>query len=217
MTPRKVALIQLCYLAPPPRPAPAGQAAAPHRQHECLLLHIAHSGITPHLRRLLCSEVCRGGAAAGLDTCVFLPIHLLAGHFSALAVPCSLRNPAPPPPLHALQAVLKVGVGAHGDALKVCRDFGFEMQGVVCLSEYANARLVRAPPAGASPEGPAGAGATAAAPVAGLAAGAISSGGSVEACPQLLPAPQKWSLAALVSHLMRLRLEKSQGLRCSNW
>ena len=49
-------------------------------------------------------------------------------------------------PMHSggavtLQDILKVGVGAYGDALKVQRDFGFAMEGVLDLSDYANARL----------------------------------------------------------------------------
>jgi hypothetical protein len=50
----------------------------------------------------------------------------------------------------ASAALLKVGVGAHGDALKVQRDFGLVMAGVLDLSEYANARLCGAG-AGAAP------------------------------------------------------------------
>lgn len=41
------------------------------------------------------------------------------------------------------QEVLKVGVGAHGDSLKVQRDFGFEMDSVLDLSEFANMRLCK--------------------------------------------------------------------------
>ncbi|KAL4452065.1 hypothetical protein ABPG75_007727 [Micractinium tetrahymenae] len=171
VTPRKVALIQLCYLPLTPKPAPAGQQQQQQqRQHECLLLHIAHSGITLHLRRLLCSE-----------------------------------------------AVLKVGVGVHSDALKVCRDFGFEMQGVLCLSEYANARLVGTPASAAPRDAACGSEAAAAGGAAVPSSGTAANGSRAAPGPQLLSAPQKWSLAALVSHLMRLRLEKSQGLRCSNW
>ena len=40
-----------------------------------------------------------------------------------------------------VQDILKVGVGAYGDALKVQRDFGFAMEGVLDLSDFANARL----------------------------------------------------------------------------
>ncbi|GAB4819179.1 hypothetical protein N2152v2_006225 [Parachlorella kessleri] len=79
-TPRPVALVQLCLQEP------AG--------YRCLLLHVARSGITPHLRQLLCCK-----------------------------------------------DIVKVGVGAHGDSLKVQRDFGIAMEGVLDLSDYANARL----------------------------------------------------------------------------
>lgn len=40
---------------------------------------------------------------------------------------------------------------------------------------------------------------------------------SLPALPLLLETPQKWSLAALLQHLLRLRLPKSQAVRCSNW
>lgn len=84
--PRPVALIQLCFAAATAAPAPPA--------YSCLLLHVARSGITHHLKELLCCE-----------------------------------------------GLLKVGVGAHGDALKMERDFSLTMRGVVDLSEYANARL----------------------------------------------------------------------------
>ncbi|KAL4437530.1 hypothetical protein ABPG77_003519 [Micractinium sp. CCAP 211/92] len=144
----------------------AGSSA--EQQHVCLLLQVAHSGISPHLQSLLCSET-----------------------------------------------VLKVGVGAHGDALKVCRDFGFEMQGVLCLSEYANARLVSPASHGAPAARPAEA--TAAEDAAGVVAAPSSVGSNAAPRRQLLAAPQKWNLAALVGHLLSLRLEKRQGLRRSNW
>ncbi|KAL4437534.1 hypothetical protein ABPG77_003521 [Micractinium sp. CCAP 211/92] len=114
VTPRKVALIQLCYLPPAPRPGQAGQAAAPEQQHVCLLLHVAHSSIPPHVQSLLCK-------------------------------------------------------------------------------------------------------ATAAEDAAGVVAAPSSVGSNAASRRQLLSAPQKWSLAALVSHLLSLRLEKRQGLRRSNW
>lgn len=37
-----------------------------------------------------------------------------------------------------------MGVGAHGDALKMQRDFGFQMEGVLDLSDFANRRLCSA-------------------------------------------------------------------------
>ena len=40
-----------------------------------------------------------------------------------------------------LQNLLKAGVGSHGDALKLERDFALQCKGMVCLSEHANARL----------------------------------------------------------------------------
>lgn len=119
-----------------------------------------------------------------------------------------------------------MGVGAWGDALKLRRDFGLDMAGVVCLSEYANARLVSAPPgaSAAQPEVTAPAAATTAAVGAGQEVAVNSFTGGEGAAAQevgvpnlALSAPQKWSLAALVCHLMRLRLEKSQQLRCGNW
>ncbi|KAK9829092.1 hypothetical protein WJX72_003852 [[Myrmecia] bisecta] len=116
--PRNTALIQLCF-------------ARPGRGYECLLLHIAHSGLTPALRAVLTS-----------------------------------------------QALLKVGVGISGDAQKLMRDFGQDCNGLVDLSEDANARLC-------------GVGST--------------------------RCPQKWSLAGLVEELLKARLEKHNGLRCSNW
>lgn len=81
-------------------------------------------------------------------------------------------------------------MGIHGDSMKMHRDFGLQMQGTVCLSEMANARLV----------------------------GAATSDGGGQAQPEAaVPFPQKWSLAGLVAALLRLRLEKSQALRCSDW
>ncbi|PRW57233.1 Werner syndrome-like exonuclease [Chlorella sorokiniana] len=164
--PRPVALMQLCFRCS------SQSAAAPAGSYTCQLLHICHSGITPHLRQLLTSP-----------------------------------------------DVLKVGVGIHGDSLKIQRDFGIEMQGILCLSEYANARLV-APLPGADPAAGVAAGAAAAAGgaaaggAAAITAGQASSGsGSVP----YVACPQKWSLAGLVSLLLRLRLEKSQAVRCSNW
>lgn len=74
--PRPVALIQLCT------------------RDLCLLLHIAHSGMTPLLQRFLTTGT-----------------------------------------------IFKAGVGAHGDALKIGRDYGFAMEGTVDLSEFANTRL----------------------------------------------------------------------------
>jgi hypothetical protein len=48
----------------------------------------------------------------------------------------------PSPPLsHSVQAVLKVGVKADGDACKIERDFGLKMEGVVDLSDFARQRL----------------------------------------------------------------------------
>lgn len=104
-----------------------------------------------------------------------------------------------------------MGVGIHGDALKILRDFGIEMQGIVCLSEYANARLV-APLPGAPPENAPGA-AAAAAEAGGQPAAAHAGSGSIP----YVACPHKWSLAALAALLLRLRLEKSQAVRCSNW
>ena len=81
--PRPVALIQVCWT--PPTPGAAAQAGLEARQqhqqqrqqrqqhqqqrqrqqqHTCLLLHVAHSGLTPHLRQLLQSPV--GGCAGPL-------------------------------------------------------------------------------------------------------------------------------------------------------
>ena len=40
-----------------------------------------------------------------------------------------------------LQYLLKAGVGSHGDALKLERDFALQSKGMVCLSEHANDRL----------------------------------------------------------------------------
>lgn len=136
----------------------------------------------------------------------------------------ALHHPALPK-TPAAQVVLKVGVGIHGDLLKIQRDFGIEMQGTVCLSECANARLVAPPPA---PAGPAAGGQ---AVVGGSGNGSdscgASSSGAVLAAPsapaaacggvQYVAHPQKWSLAGLASLLLRLRLEKSQAVRCSNW
>lgn len=67
------------------------------------------------------------------------PLHLAERHaVSWPDLPAAPHiQPAPPSP----QDIVKVGVGAHGDALKVQRDFGFEMGGVLELSEFANARL----------------------------------------------------------------------------
>lgn len=105
-----------------------------------------------------------------------------------------------------------MGVGIHGDSLKIQRDFDIEMQGIVCLSEYANARLVAPPPAAAPAASAAGAAGPAAA-AAGPAAAVQPTSGSVP----YVACPQKWSLAGLVSLLLHLRLEKSQAVRCSNW
>jgi hypothetical protein len=87
-------------------------------------------------------------------------------------------------------------VGVHGDAQKLHRDFGVELGDVLCLSQYANQRLVGAAPA---------------------ADGGASAADGPPQAPPLLPAPQKWSLAGLVGQLLRLRLKKSQAVRCSNW
>ena len=114
-----------------------------------------------------------------------------------------------------------MGVGIHGDLLKVQRDFGIEMRGTLCLSECANARLVAPPPPAAGQAAAVGSGANgsgansggALVAAAGAPAGACASGGAV----QYVPVPQKWSLAGLASLLLRLRLEKSQAVRCSNW
>ncbi|KAL4857168.1 Werner Syndrome-like exonuclease [Chlorella vulgaris] len=220
-TPRPVALIQLCYDQQQPagsqerdttasntgRPTishvcheerqPPPHALQQHQQprqqqrwpqHCCLLLHICHSGLTPHLQQLLCSK-----------------------------------------------DILKVGVGILGDAQKLYRDFGLQMQGVVCLSDYANARVSTANSA-ASLHGPPSTGdhpptastgnhprpaASAVAMAAGSAAPAacaISSSGAGQLQLAGLPTgPHKWSLAGLVSLLLGLRLDKGQALRCSNW
>jgi hypothetical protein len=95
--PRPVALIQFCY-------AHSTGAAAP--AYTCLLLQVARSGLTAHLRDVLRCE-----------------------------------------------GLLKVGVGAHGDALKIGRDYpGLEMRGVLDLSEFANARLCSDAPGGPAPQ-----------------------------------------------------------------
>lgn len=153
----------------------------------------------------------------GRQLCCACPPTCLPLPAQPIPQPRSPLKPAPPLALLAAQAVSKVGVGAHGDALKVCRDFGFEMRGVVCLSDYANDRLVSAPPAAAPAQQAAGADTTACAAAAGVTTAPDSSRRSAAPSPHLLPAPRKWSLAALAGHLMRLRVEKSQRLRCSNW
>lgn len=189
------------------------------RRYTCLLLHICHSGITPHLRQLLTSPVGwqagrwlgRQLGGGGLDHARFLLAYLLAS---------PVLLPSPSCPL-CPQDLLKVGVGIHGDSLKIQRDFDIEMQGVVCLSEYANARLV-APPPGAQPAAAptavalAAAG-PAAAPAAAREAGPAGAGQPSSGSIPCVACPQKWSLAGLVSLLLRLRLEKSQAVRCSNW
>ena len=62
-----------------------------------------------------------------------------------LVEPMTLTQTSPtlpsPPLSHSLQAVLKVGVKADGDACKIERDFGFKMDGVVDLSDFARRRL----------------------------------------------------------------------------
>ena len=64
--PRPVALIQLCFLEGEAAAAAAaagnsgdgpGMASSGGLRHCCLLLHICHSGLTPHLKQLLCSKV----------------------------------------------------------------------------------------------------------------------------------------------------------------
>ena len=40
-----------------------------------------------------------------------------------------------------LQAVLKAGVGIRGDALKLGRDYGIQVEGLVCLADAAHLRL----------------------------------------------------------------------------
>ena len=194
-----------------PQQQPAG------RRYTCLLLHICHSGITPHLRQLLTSPVgVQPGhwlgsqlGGGGLDHAHFLLAHLLAS---------PVLLPSPSCPL-CPQDLLKVGVGIHGDSLKIQRDFGIEMQGVVCLSEYANARLV-APPPGAQPAAaPTAVALAAAGPAAAPAAAAAAAAAAAQpsGSTPCVTCPQKWSLAGLVSLLLRLRLEKSQAVRCSNW
>ena len=61
----------------------------------------------------------------------------------------STPRPSPPPaprPLLPAQEVLTVGVGSHGDAMKLRRDHGLELGGVVCLSDLANQRRLPADP-----------------------------------------------------------------------
>ncbi|CAL5223984.1 g6596 [Coccomyxa viridis] len=89
--PRPIAVIQLAL--------PMGPTAM-----RCYLLHIACSGITPSLSRILCSPDIR-----------------------------------------------KAGVGIHGDAQKLMRDFGLHSEGLVDLSEEANLRLCH-PTSGRLPE-----------------------------------------------------------------
>lgn len=194
--PRPVALIQLCYaeaaaasqahVAPPQQAQQAEQQGAA-AQYTCVLLHIHHSGLTPHLRQLLCSPVsaAAGGAQGAVSSQVLRPF----------------ATRSPPSPIF-LQHILKVGVGISGDGQKMYRDFGLEMQGLVCLSQHANARLVAA----AAPAAPASADPS-----------APQQQPPVPALQPLMSAPHKWSLAGLVGHLLRLRLEKSQSVRCSNW
>ena len=73
---------------------------------------------------------CRGDRSApDHTTCLLL-------HVSRAGLPPSLRR------LLCSPSPLKVGVGAHGDALKIGRDFGLDMEGVLDLgSELSNQRL----------------------------------------------------------------------------
>ena len=64
-TPRPVALVQLCLQEP------AG--------YRCLLLHVARSGITPHLRQLLCCKVGRAAVHAVLRFASFINCRLASG------------------------------------------------------------------------------------------------------------------------------------------
>ena len=133
------------------------------------------------------------------------------------STPLTSTPPAPRPLLPA-QEVLKVGVGSHGDAMKLRRDHGLELGGVVCLSDLANQRRLPAAAAVCATAAAAAAASTCAAALGGA-------GGNNDAeqpaqqqqAQQLQQLGQKWSLAGLVGRLLGLRLEKGQRVRCGDW
>ncbi|KAG7673346.1 hypothetical protein Ndes2526B_g03214 [Nannochloris sp. 'desiccata'] len=91
------------------------------------------------------------------------------------------------------ETVRKAGIGIHGDSLKVERDYGIKMKGLIDLSEAANARLC--PSSSSSSSLPS----------------------STKGVVPVVQAPQKWSMTALAENLMRKTVRKSQHIRCSDW
>ena len=65
--------------------------------------------------------------------------------------PCQLFKHAATLELVPMQDIGKAGVGIHGDAQKLMRDFGLQCEGLVDLSEEANLRLCH-PASGRPPE-----------------------------------------------------------------
>jgi hypothetical protein len=105
--------------------------------------------------------------------------------------------------LLASETVRKAGVGIHGDSLKLERDYGIKMKGLIDLSEVANSRLCSSCPVP---------------PPTAVAAGEALEGAAVAAAaPVQTQVPQKWSMAALAEKLMHKTVRKSQNIRCSDW
>ena len=157
--PRPAALLQLCYRRRHPLPREA--------LFTCILLHVVASGLTPALQRLLTSDrprkVSNGlqkSFLAGGKLKHALRLRLIGSLFQLkahrhdntsciqkIASMCAAAGPFRGRRYWIdtgalLQLCSQAGVGIHGDALKIGRDWGLAVGGTADLSEAALERDV---------------------------------------------------------------------------